>query len=172
MRHRRVFCQGFEGREVSDADCPAAEKPSTSDVCDMGSCSTNTWFFTEWSGQVYLLFLSADLFLLNTSSSPSMQCSEECGTGIQTRKAHCSGSSEADCDAAKKPDITRTCVSSKDCNGKWFTGPWSQVKAFRQLFNPSYIASREMLIYGRSPTVFGQLRRRHQNPRRHLPDFR
>lgn len=52
MRHRRVFCQGFDGRDVGDAECPISEKPASSDVCDMGSCSTNTWFFTEWSGQV------------------------------------------------------------------------------------------------------------------------
>ncbi|XP_045026312.1 thrombospondin type-1 domain-containing protein 4 isoform X2 [Daphnia magna] len=107
MRHRRVYCQGFDGRDVGESDCPAAERPSSSDICDMGSCSANTWFFTEWSGQ----------------------CSEECGTGIQTRKAHCSSNSEMDCDVSKKPDTSRTCVSAKDCSGKWFAGPWSQCSA-------------------------------------------
>ena len=52
MRHRRVFCQGFDGRDVGESDCPSAERPASSDICDMGSCSANTWFFTEWSGQV------------------------------------------------------------------------------------------------------------------------
>lgn len=52
MRHRRVFCQGTDGRDVSDSDCPLGEKPASSDICDMGSCSANTWFFTEWTGQV------------------------------------------------------------------------------------------------------------------------
>ncbi|EFX88574.1 hypothetical protein DAPPUDRAFT_191054 [Daphnia pulex] len=107
MRHRRVYCQGFDGRDVGESDCSATEKPSGSDICDMGSCSANTWFFTEWTGQ----------------------CSEECGTGIQTRKAHCSSNSEMDCDVSKKPDTSRTCVSAKDCSGKWFAGPWSQCSA-------------------------------------------
>ncbi|XP_046649174.1 thrombospondin type-1 domain-containing protein 4-like isoform X2 [Daphnia pulicaria] len=107
MRHRRVYCQGFDGRDVGESDCSAMEKPSGSDICDMGSCSANTWFFTEWTGQ----------------------CSEECGTGIQTRKAHCSSNSEMDCDVSKKPDTSRTCVSAKDCSGKWFAGPWSQCSA-------------------------------------------
>ena len=52
MKHRRVFCQGFDGRDVGESDCPSAERPASSDICDMGSCSANTWFFTEWSGQV------------------------------------------------------------------------------------------------------------------------
>jgi hypothetical protein len=52
MRHRRVYCQGFDGRDVGESDCSAMEKPSGSDICDMGSCSANTWFFTEWTGQV------------------------------------------------------------------------------------------------------------------------
>jgi hypothetical protein len=52
MRHRRVYCQGFDGRDVGESDCSATEKPSGSDICDMGSCSANTWFFTEWTGQV------------------------------------------------------------------------------------------------------------------------
>lgn len=62
------------------------------------------------------------------------QCSEECGTGIQTRKAHCSSNSEMDCDVSKKPDTSRTCVSAKDCSGKWFAGPWSQVFLFSIIF--------------------------------------
>lgn len=57
MRHRRVYCQGFDGRDVGEAECSLADKPATGDICDMGSCSANTWFFTEWSGQVRFLFL-------------------------------------------------------------------------------------------------------------------
>ena len=62
MRHRRVYCQGFDGRDVGESDCSSAEKPSSSDICDMGSCSANTWFFTEWSGQVrfWPVFLSIE----------------------------------------------------------------------------------------------------------------
>jgi len=107
MQQRRVVCQGADGRDVSDAACSSLPRPDASIVCDMGSCSQNTWFFTEWTGQ----------------------CSEECGTGSQTRKVHCSGSADDACDAALKPETSRTCVSTKDCSGKWFTGPWSQCTA-------------------------------------------
>ena len=143
MRHRRVYCQGFDGRDVGESDCSSAEKPSSSDICDMGSCSANTWFFTEWSGQVRLwpVFLSIKKKSIQPKTRKRnslfsnvyfvaywlQQCSEECGTGKQTRKAHCSSNSEMDCDVSKKPDTSRTCVSAKDCSGKWFAGPWSQV---------------------------------------------
>lgn len=151
MRHRRVYCQGFDGRDVGESDCSATEKPSGSDICDMGSCSANTWFFTEWTGQVHTDSFSLSKkkhisgrrksllhhhnFLLLSLDYYYYQCSEECGTGIQTRKAHCSSNSEMDCDVSKKPDTSRTCVSAKDCSGKWFAGPWSQVFLFvRRLF--------------------------------------
>jgi hypothetical protein len=39
-----------------------------------------------------------------------------------------------DCDVSKKPDTSRTCVSAKDCSGKWFAGPWSQVFLFSIIF--------------------------------------
>lgn len=131
MRHRRVSCQGTDGRDVSESDCPLGEKPPGSDICDMGSCSANTWFFTEWTGQVnnsaYIDIIISYDSDFNGPLILIIQCSEECGTGIQTRKAHCSGNNQEDCDSAKKPETTRTCVSAKDCSGKWFTGPWSQV---------------------------------------------
>ena len=56
MQQRRVVCQGADGRDVSDAACSSLPRPDASIVCDMGSCSQNTWFFTEWTGQVNSFF--------------------------------------------------------------------------------------------------------------------
>lgn len=56
-----------------------------------------------------------------------LQCSEDCGTGVQTRKVHCSGPGIDSCDVRSKPDESRACSSDKQCSGKWFTGPWGQV---------------------------------------------
>ena len=71
MRHRRVYCQGFDGRDVGESDCSSAEKPSSSDICDMGSCSAKTCLFTEWSGQVRLwpVFLSIKKKIYSTEDS-------------------------------------------------------------------------------------------------------
>ena len=52
MQQRRVFCQGSDERDLNDAACSSLPRPDTSRVCDMGSCSQNTWFFTEWTGKV------------------------------------------------------------------------------------------------------------------------
>ncbi|KAG8227020.1 hypothetical protein J437_LFUL000326 [Ladona fulva] len=68
------------------------------------------------------------------------QCSEDCGTGVQTRKVHCSSGSgagvmnadlsvlgsEGTCEPSSRPDISRACSSDKQCSGKWFAGKWGQ----------------------------------------------
>lgn len=102
---RSVKCLG-PGNGDSD-DCPQDEKPAHEEICDMGPCATSfsgSWFFTEWT----------------------QHCSEDCGTGVQTRKLHCSGPGVESCDARSKPDESRACSSDKQCSGKWFTGPWGQ----------------------------------------------
>jgi hypothetical protein len=62
-----------------------------------------------------------------------LQCSEDCGTGVQTRKVHCSEPGLESCDARSKPDESRACSSDKLCSGKWFTGPWGQVRYMASL---------------------------------------
>ncbi|XP_068239395.1 ADAMTS-like protein 4 isoform X3 [Palaemon carinicauda] len=74
----------------------------------MGSCATDTWFFSTWEER----------------------CSEECGDGVQRRRVHCSGDAldnqvtETSCDPEQRPATTRACTSDRGCGGKWFTGPW------------------------------------------------
>lgn len=72
----------------------------------MGSCATDTWFFSAWEDR----------------------CSEECGDGVQRRRVHCSGDAldnqvmETSCDSEQRPATTRACTSDRGCGGKWFTG--------------------------------------------------
>ncbi|XP_046403340.1 ADAMTS-like protein 4 isoform X2 [Ischnura elegans] len=119
MRSRVIRCVGSDGAEAAPgaAHCPMDEKPPQEEVCDMGPCTPNTWFVTEWS----------------------QQCSEDCGTGVQTRKVHCSAGaspgstdlspSEGTCDASSRPEVSRACSSDKQCSGKWFAGKWGQCSA-------------------------------------------
>lgn len=50
-RSRQVSCS-LLGETVSDDHCSRDTRPVREEVCDMGSCATNTWFFSAWSDQV------------------------------------------------------------------------------------------------------------------------
>ncbi|XP_050732888.1 thrombospondin type-1 domain-containing protein 4-like isoform X1 [Eriocheir sinensis] len=111
-RHREVTCKTAQG-PVADELCEARNKPSNQELCDMGSCATDTWFFSAWEDT----------------------CSEDCGEGVQRRRVHCSGDAldnqvtETSCDPDQRPDTTRPCTSDRGCGGKWFTGPWGECNA-------------------------------------------
>ncbi|XP_054277848.1 thrombospondin type-1 domain-containing protein 4-like [Macrosteles quadrilineatus] len=107
VRSRTVACP------ATSPACPAADRPSAESVCDTGPCqspaaaaSSDTsqpqWFYTEWS----------------------QQCSEGCGTGVQTRKVFCSTGDPHHCPADTQPDSYRACSSDKLCGGQWYAGPW------------------------------------------------
>ncbi|XP_066943265.1 ADAMTS-like protein 2 [Macrobrachium rosenbergii] len=102
-RSREVRCL-LGGTQIDDESCDAESQPEEEQDCDMGSCAMNTWFFSEWADQ----------------------CSESCGTGIQTRKVHCLMSSlaDGDCPAETRPEASRTCRGDVGCGGQWFAGPW------------------------------------------------
>ncbi|XP_042889225.1 thrombospondin type-1 domain-containing protein 4-like [Penaeus japonicus] len=108
-RHRTVTCVTAKGA-VPPHLCPSEEKPSNQELCDMGSCATDTWFFSKWEER----------------------CSEECGDGVQRRRVHCSGDAldnqvtETSCNHEQRPATTRACTSDRGCGGKWFTGPWGE----------------------------------------------
>ncbi|XP_075216571.1 thrombospondin type 1 domain containing lonely heart isoform X2 [Lycorma delicatula] len=98
---------------VAEGACLTPPSPhlQRSRVCFLQPCSNSLpgsgmWFYTDWS----------------------QQCSEGCGTGVQTRKVHCSGG-EGQCDLSVKPEDSRACSSDKQCGAKWFTGSWSQCSA-------------------------------------------
>lgn len=50
-RFRLVKCVA-SGVQVQDGECEGASRPQAEEVCDMGSCATSTWFFSEWAQQV------------------------------------------------------------------------------------------------------------------------
>ncbi|RZF38996.1 hypothetical protein LSTR_LSTR003739 [Laodelphax striatellus] len=98
---------------VAEGAClkPPASHLQRTRACFLTPCSAAdassgapAWFYTEWS----------------------QQCSEGCGTGVQTRKVHCSG---GQCDAATRPEDSRACSSDKQCGPKWFSGAWTQCSA-------------------------------------------
>ncbi|XP_017773534.1 PREDICTED: thrombospondin type-1 domain-containing protein 4-like [Nicrophorus vespilloides] len=94
---------GTRTRSVScpSGNCHPGDRPAKAEYCENGLCSssgeTSSWLLSEWS-----------------------QCSEHCGTGVQSRFAICSKSV---CEESK-PEVTRGCSSEKECGGQWFTGPW------------------------------------------------
>lgn len=63
------------------------------------SATDNWWLVSEWTDQ----------------------CSQQCGTGVQTRWVTCP---TGECDSRAKPESSRSCSSDKQCGGRWFTGPW------------------------------------------------
>ncbi|XP_039275951.1 thrombospondin type-1 domain-containing protein 4 [Nilaparvata lugens] len=98
---------------VAEGAClrPPAPHLQRTRACFLTPCSPNdanlgapAWFYTEWS----------------------QQCSEGCGTGVQTRKVHCSG---GQCDPSTRPEDSRACSSDKQCGPKWFSGAWTQCSA-------------------------------------------
>ncbi|XP_060516907.1 thrombospondin type-1 domain-containing protein 4 [Cylas formicarius] len=106
--------------------CHPEDRPMHAEYCNMGSCdesnrtpkttpptatgrhrsghnrtdSLSAWLVTEWS-----------------------LCSEQCGTGTQSRQALCDSGS---CDSDSKPETARACSSEKHCDAKWFAGPWGE----------------------------------------------
>ncbi|XP_076060824.1 uncharacterized protein LOC143036854 [Oratosquilla oratoria] len=109
-RRRSITCVE-KGLQVEEDKCSGEYLAEEEELCHMGSCAINTWFFSDWSDQ----------------------CSETCGTGVQTRRLYCSGGPETDregqCPAAHRPEASRPCRGERGCGGQWFAGPWGTCSA-------------------------------------------
>ncbi|XP_074037372.1 thrombospondin type 1 domain containing lonely heart isoform X2 [Leptinotarsa decemlineata] len=113
------------GHRTRSVTCPSGrcrpeDRPPHAEYCNVGSCnvpappvsdshtstashrSISVWLTTEWS-----------------------HCSEDCGTGTQKRFAVCAYQDRDSCKDDVQPELSRACSSDKQCDGQWFTGPWS-----------------------------------------------
>lgn len=68
IRKRTAYCVGSSGQTLSEEDCDPRSKPAELTPCNMGPCEGVDWFVSEWSNE----------------------CSQKCGSGIQTRHVVCS----------------------------------------------------------------------------------
>ncbi|KAB7503860.1 A disintegrin and metalloproteinase with thrombospondin motifs 18 [Armadillidium nasatum] len=75
---------------LTQEECGTQEPalPRAQEICDMGSCAIDTWFFSKWDEI----------------------CKGPCGYGTQTRRLHCSSEGDADgddtysCPKKEKPE--------------------------------------------------------------------
>jgi len=56
-----------------------------------------------------------------------VQCSSACGEGVHHRLVHCSAEPQR-CHEITKPKSEKSCKQKLPCGGRWFTGPWGQVR--------------------------------------------
>ncbi|KAK9874024.1 hypothetical protein WA026_002378 [Henosepilachna vigintioctopunctata] len=106
---------GHRSRSVTctSGECRPDNRPSHAEYCSLPKCAPqplsqnptqkteiSPWLVSEWS-----------------------QCSENCGTGKQTRYAVCGKDT---CDISSKPESARDCSSERQCGGQWFAGPWDE----------------------------------------------
>ncbi|XP_069796577.1 thrombospondin type-1 domain-containing protein 4-like isoform X2 [Narcine bancroftii] len=109
QRKRSIRCVSNQGAVVGEAECKGKQKPSDSEVCDMGPC-VSAWFYTDWASE----------------------CSVECGVGVQKRSVHClshnlkDNRSPGQCEGPQPPD-TRACTRGQ-CQHqiRWFASPWNK----------------------------------------------
>lgn len=107
--------------------------PPETEPC-MGSCNKTHWQFLPWS-QVKLdnnHSFRFNMFLLLLSDFVGKQCSQSCGGGFQSRKAHCvdlSGRMIADQHCAAEEKIVRQACHIENCP-RWEVGEWTPVSLF------------------------------------------
>lgn len=106
---RLVFCGRKGGDALLSGQCLQAQKPSWTRACNNGKCQA-TWVTSEWS-----------------------KCSEECGTGTQSRTVFCAGMvgdmykhfQDDACHPNSKPPTVRPC-GNDSCTPQWFTSKWGK----------------------------------------------
>ncbi|XP_050294454.1 papilin isoform X2 [Anthonomus grandis grandis] len=110
---RRVFCATAKGQIYGDELCDLNQKPETIRGCEKSENETCNfmWYASQWS-----------------------ECSAKCGVGIQTRTLFCGLSSSEGvkkvenekCDQSKNFETIRNCTGNTECDGEWFSGPWTE----------------------------------------------
>lgn len=87
---------------------------------------TGIWLTSEWIEQV----ASAAQFFFNHSDIYFyLQCTSQCGEGIQYRSIFCDRSppNTDRCDIRLTPDTTKQCTAMDKCDiGEWLVGSWNQ----------------------------------------------
>lgn len=110
---RTIICAAKDGKVFNDTFCANHELPLTRRTCESSTICQFQWFKSQWS-----------------------KCSAECGNGIQTRHVFCGSfdgsvvtkdEDETKCGDTAKPLDTQECKGAEaECQGKWFSGPWTK----------------------------------------------
>ena len=135
-RNRTVTC-------ITPGDaCPAFDKPESQKICESAPCThigmehRAPWLYSEWSSKVKSIVREEESVRIvkrgtyvESVSLSLIQCSTECGSGVETRRVACADGSELFCNPKEKPETERQCFGrGSNCDSaKWFTGPWTFV---------------------------------------------
>lgn len=131
IRNRTVTCI------TSGSVCPAFNKPESQKICESPPCITHIgmeqrapWLYSEWSAKVRSINGKEGWWnRIENVLLSFVQCSAECGSGVETRQVACADVSELFCNPKERPETERECFGrGTNCDSaKWFTGPWTLV---------------------------------------------
>ncbi|XP_076267689.1 thrombospondin type 1 domain containing lonely heart isoform X2 [Rhynchophorus ferrugineus] len=105
--------------------CSPENRPPHVEYCDQEPCDNNIDGIQSQS-KVSILPSYVDYHADYDNpwlKSEWSRCSEQCGTGNQTRYVLCDTDN---CKPESKPETERACSSDKKCNAQWFAGPWGE----------------------------------------------
>ncbi|XP_058806520.1 papilin [Phymastichus coffea] len=111
---RKVTCykKNDEGKiEVLDDSACGSQVPEREKSCEVRPCEGVDWVVSPWSG-----------------------CTDKCGLTEETRTVQCATQngtvySESMCDSEKKPEVTKQCDTSQNCEYQWVKTQWSKCSA-------------------------------------------
>ncbi|XP_031784533.1 papilin isoform X3 [Nasonia vitripennis] len=111
---RKVTCyrKNEEGKvQVLEDSACQGEVPEKEKACELRPCEGVDWVVSPWSG-----------------------CTDKCGLTQETRTVQCAtqgGKVYPDdmCDSEKKPESTKECESSQNCEYQWIKTQWSKCSA-------------------------------------------
>ncbi|XP_059480274.1 papilin isoform X2 [Neocloeon triangulifer] len=113
MKTRNVVCASLTGDLYPEESCNEKLKPSDKENCTASVCQYQ-WYASQWSN-----------------------CSADCGKGLRTRDVFCGQidgdsvtrvSDDSQCESDSKYSEEEECEENANCDGQWFTGPWSECK--------------------------------------------